>query len=269
MAKNIVRANKRRAGPKRKSGVRKAAARSNVREMASLSVARTFTLPGSPNITANTMFSIMNTSLDQYQRAIQVAQAYQFYRIKNIAVKIKPQFDTYTFNAGAGATAAGYGKPKLYSMLDKSGSLPTTVTLENLKQMGARPRNLDEKPLVISWAPTVLTLDMSAPGGASQPGSYKVSPWLNTSANTVAPGVWNANTIDHLGVYFYVESTSYGGTGGLPYQVDVEVQFEFKKPLWSAPGNTQALALMPAVLDASPDGIEGGSDGISVPLISH
>jgi len=258
-------ARKRVAG-RRKGGVRKARA-SNVRDFASLSVTRTFAVPGNPNITANTMYSIMNTSLEQYNRAIQVAQAYQFYRIKNIAVKIKPQFDTYTYNAGSGTTAAGYGKPKLYSMLDKSGAFPTTIGLENLKQMGAKPRNLDEKPLLISWAPTVLTVDMTSPAFTSQPGSYKVSPWLTTSANTISPGVWNANTIDHLGVYFYVESTSYGGTGGLPYQVEVEVQFEFKKPLWTAPGATQAVGLVPAVLDASPDGVEGGSDGISIPLM--
>jgi len=245
----------------------KKASNSNVRDFASLSVNRSFTVPGSPNITANNMYSLMNTALDQYQRAIQVAQAYQYYRIKNVALKIKPQFDTYTFNAGSGSTAQGYGKPKLYSMLDKSGSIPTTVTLENLKQMGARPRNLDEKPLNISWAPTVLTDSMTAPGGGTQPGQYKVSPWLTTSANTVSPGVWNANTIDHLGVYFYVESTSYGGTGGLPYQVDVEVQFEFKKPLWSAVGSTAAIGIVPAVLDASPDGVEGGSDGISIPIL--
>jgi len=107
---------------------------------------------------------------------------------------------------------------------------------------------------------------MTAPGGSSQPGSYRTSPWLNTSTNTVSPGVWNANTIDHLGVYFFVESTSYGGTGGLPYQVEVEVQFEFKKPLWSLSGATQAIGIVPAVLDASPDGVEGGSDGISIPF---
>jgi len=255
--------------PRRKAkGKKKSKRATNVVDFASLSVTRTFTVPGDPNIIANQMYSIMNTTLEQYDRAIQVAQAFQFYRIRNIAAKIKPQFDTYTYNAGSGSTAQGYGKPKLYYMLDKSGSLPTTVGLENLKQMGAKPRNLDEKPLLISWAPTVLTDSMTAPGGSSQPGSFKVHPWLNTSANTVSPGVWTPNTIDHLGVYFYVESTSYGGTGGLPYQVEVEVQFEFKKPLWSRSGSTQAIGLVPAILDASPDGVEGGSDGISIPF-SH
>lgn len=255
---------KRAAGPKRRGGVGKAAAKktSNVKDFASLSVNRTYAVPAGGPPTANNMYSIMNTALDQYTRAINAAQAYQFYRIKNVTLKIKPQFDTYAFGT------VGYGKPKLYYIFDKSGALPTTVTLESLKQMGARPRNLDEKALMISWAPSVLTADMSAPGGAPiiQAAQYKISPWLNTSANTISPGVWTPNSVDHLGVYFYVESTSYGGTGGLPYQVDVEVQFEFKKPLWSAVGSTEAISLVPAVIDASPDGVEGGSDGITIPL---
>lgn len=259
MVKRVASKRKRAIRPRR--GARKS---TNVREFASLSVNRTYQAPGGAPV-ANVLYSLMNTTLSQCTRAVTVAQGYQFYRIKNIQMKIKPQFDTYASN---GATP-GYGKPKLYSMQDKSGSLPSNVTLEALKQMGARPRNLDEKALTISWAPTVLAASMTAPGAAptTQPGQYKVSPWLTTSANTVSPGVWVPNDIDHLGVYWYVESTSYGGTGGLPYQIDVEVQFEFKKPLCVLFGSTAAVNLVPAVLDASPDGIEGGSDGITIPIM--
>lgn len=266
-AKKIYR--KKRVAKKRV--VRKRTNKKNVAEWASLSENRTFVNPQSPNITSNTMFSLMNTTLDQFDRASTVAQGYQHYRIKHISIKIKPQFDTYTFNAGSGPTAQGYGKPKLYYMIDKSGALPTTVTLEMLKQMGAKPRNLDEKPLTIEWSPSVLTSDLTntAPV-SSQPSQYKISPWLSTSVNVVSPSPWNPSTVDHLGVYWYVESTSYGGTGGLPYQVDVEVQFQFKKPFINRSANTvPAIGLMPALLDASPDGIEGGPDGITIPIVSH
>ncbi|ARV76502.1 putative cap protein [Garrulus glandarius associated circular virus 1] len=259
----------RRVPRKRRAGLRKRrvgkARASNVRDFASLSVSRTFTVPGSPPTQpiANVMYSMMATQLTQYTRAVQAAQAYQYYRIKRVSLKLKPQFDTYASSANA------YGKPKLYYIIDKSGALPTNVSLESLKQMGARPRNLDEKALTISFSPTVLNSAMTAGGGAftTAPSQYQVTPWLNTNANTVAPGVWTANDVDHLGCYWYVESTSYGGTGGLPYQVDVEVQFEFKKPLWSALSSTTAIELVPAILDASPDGVEGGSDGITIPLI--
>lgn len=250
---------KRAAGRRRRVGRARA---SNVPDQASFSVARTFTVPGGAPPQANVLYSLMNTTLVQYGRAVQAAQAFQFYRIKNISLKIKPQFDTYAFGV------SGYGKPKIYYVLDKSGSLPSNVTIEALKQMGARPHNLDENALNISWAPSVLSSAMTAPGAAptTQPSQYKISPWLTTSTNVVSPGVWVANDVDHLGVYWYVEATSYGGTGGLPYQIDVEVQFEFKKPLWALVGSTAAVAVVPAILDASPDGIEGGSDGITIPI---
>jgi len=250
--------------PKKQAPRRKAKGKSkrstNVPEFASMSVNRTYSVPGgSPVPVANVMYSIMNTTLSQFNRAVQCAQAYQFYRIKNVAVKLKPQFDTYSFGG------AGYGKPKLYSILDKSGALPANISLEGLKQGGARPRNLDEKALLISFAPSVLNASMTTAPGTTQPGQMKISPWLTTNANTITPGVWVPNDIDHLGVYWFVEATSYGGTGGLPYQVDVEVQFEFKGPLWTAAlSEVAAISMVPAPLDNSPDGIEGGSDGITL-----
>lgn len=253
-------AKKRQAGRRKRVG--KAGAR-NVKDGASLSANRTYTVAGSPPTqpVANVMYALMNTTLSQFDRAVACAKAYQFYRIKNVTMKIKPQFDTYAFGA------SGYGKPKLYYMFDKSGSVPTNITLEGLKQMGAKPHNLDENPQIISWAPSVLSAVLTDSAAlATQAGQYKISPWLTTSSNTVSPLVWNPNNVDHLGVYFYVEATSYGGTGGLPYQIDVEVQFEYKKPLWAAVGSSNAISIVPAVIDASPDGIEGGSDGISIPL---
>lgn len=250
--------------PKRSGKQRKNKARQktfNLKDFGSLSENRTFVPAGGGAPVANQMYTLMNTTLDQFIRAPTVAQGYQFYRIRRITLKVKPQFDTY-FSGGPNS----YGKPKLYYMLDKSGSLPTTVTLEMLKQMGAKPHNLDEKPQIISWAPSVLTADLNNTAPVStQASQYKISPWLSTSANTIGT-VWNPSSVDHLGVYWYVESTSFGGTGGLPYQLDIEVQFEFKKPLINAAGTTTpAIAVVPAVLDRSPDGIEGGSDGITIP----
>jgi len=248
-------AGKRGAGRRRGGG--RARAR-NVRDVASLSENRTFTATGGGAFVANQMYTLLNTTLQQFNRASTVAQGYQFYRIKRIALKVKPQFDTFI------QASNSYGKAKLYYMFDKAGAIPSTATLEMLKQMGAKPHNLDEKPITIAWAPAVLTADLtnSAPV-STQPSQYKISPWLSTS-DTVIGTLWNPSSVDHLGVYWYVESTSYGGTGGMPYQVDVEVQFEFKKPLIVSQGTTTpAIACVPAVLDRSPDGVEGGSDGIT------
>ena len=143
----------------------------NVAEYASLSEQRTMSVSG--GFTTNNLYSLMNTSLDQFKRASTVAQGYQHYRIKYIKVSVKPTFDTYQTVGGGPATISS--KPNLYYMIDKAGAIPTNITLEGLKQMGAKPRALDEKPVPIGWRPSVLTVDMTAGGVAplTQASQYK------------------------------------------------------------------------------------------------
>lgn len=238
--------------PQRKQSTR------NVSDYAALSVTRSLS-SGSPNglFSVNQLYSLMNTALDQYDRAVQVAQSYQHYRIKSISLKFQPLFDSFVFSG-----TQTMGKPKLYYMIDKSGTVPTNITLEGLKQMGARPIDLDEKPIVRTWKPSVLTSDMvtGGAGAATQPSQYKISPWLSTSSTPVFTP-WNANSVDHLGIYFIVDSVSFVSTT-LNYKVDVEVQFEFKKPLWAKGTSSQvsAIPVLPATINDSPDGVVGGTD---------
>lgn len=228
----------------------------NVPEYASLSETRTM-VPPVGGFVLNTMYSLMTTTLDQFDRATQVAKAYQFYRIKHISLKLKPPFDTYI----SGATL-GTAKPYLYYMLDKAGALPTNITLEGLKQCGAKPRAFDEQQLLIKWSPSVLQ-DAMVTGGAapvSQGSAYKISPWLNTNSVSVGQP-WNPSSVDHLGVYWMVAAAIIGQ--GPAYDIEVEVQFEFKKPLVNtSTSETNAVPCAPAQLNRSPDGIVGGVDGI-------
>jgi len=231
----------------------------DVPDMASLSVKRSLQFtnppaPPGPGANTNTLYSLMNTQLVDYVRAVQVAQAYQHYRIRKITLTFKPTFDTFT-NGGS-------SKTNLYYMIDKSGSVPTNVSLEGLKQMGAKPIQLDEKNLKISWRPSVLESAMYAGGGvgASSASKYKISPWLTTTADNVSPGVFQASGIDHLGCYWYVDQLT---PLGYQYTVECEVQFQFKKPL--ASGFLSSVSAIPAVvatLNDSADGIVGGGDGV-------
>jgi len=243
--------------PKKNMKMKKRSKRTNVPDKASLSETRTILASGG-NI-VNTLYSLMNTSLDQYTRAPLVAQGYQHYRIKNISLKFKPPFDSYV-----NTTTVGYSKPYLYHMIDKAGAIPTNITLEGLKQMGAKPRALDEKPLLISWAPSVLQDALTAGGAVptSQGSAYKISPWLNTS-NITAGSPWNPSTVDHLGVYWFLEAPGSGSPQTFFYEVDVEVQFEFKKPLITrSVSSVHAIPAQLAQLNDSPDGIVGGVDGV-------
>lgn len=235
----------------------------NTPEYASLSCRATLTAPGGGNFNVNQMYNLMNTSLGQFTRAINVAQAYQHYRIKYINITLKSPYDTYALQG------VGWAKPKLYYMIDKAGAIPTNVNLEGLKQMGAKPRDLDEKSLHIAWRPSILQVDMTAGGGAGvgQATQYKISPWLSTS-NVAVAQPWNASSVDHLGVYWYVEAVATGAPQQLQYLCEVEVQFEFKKPLiYNSIGLSDALPVQLAKLDLSPDGVEGGSDGITIPKL--
>lgn len=246
----------RRRGPKKGKArrARRGGKNSNVPDMASLSVKRSFQTPqGQPGFNPNALYSLMNVQLLDYPRAVQVAAAYQHYRIKKVSVTFKPSFDTFA--------AAGASKPNLYWMVDKSGAIPTNATLEALKQMGARPKQLDENNIIVSYSPSVLESVMYASGGlgAASSSKYKVSPWLTTTAQNVSPGVFVANAVDHLGLYWYVDQLI---SVGSQYTIEVEVQFQFKKPLINLIGATEALKAEVATINDSPDGIVGGGDGI-------
>lgn len=223
----------------------------DVKDFASLSVKRTITPQGGGNFASNIMFENRNTDLASYDRAVQVAKAYQHYRIKKITITLKPTYDTFQSGAPGGSS-----KCNVYYMIDKSGSIPQNPTLEFMKQMGAKAHTFDEKPFVISYAPSVLDAVQTA-ANLSQPSQYKVSPWLSTNINPLGVA-WAASTIDHLGCFWYVEQL-FGG--GLQYNAEIEVQFQFKKPLWYTPGNqAPAMKTEVAQLDDSSDGIVGGPD---------
>lgn len=189
----------------------------------------------------NTMFGLNGTNLSQFiNRAVPIAQAYQHYRIKRIRLEFKPQYDTFTPSIGAAGT--GVLVPQFYYMINKSGSIPTNPTLDNLRSMGAKPIRFDDKTIKVDWRPSVLGENAGVLGDVGS--SYKVSPWLSTNANANNPGAWNASTVQHLGIYFIVArpGTLPAGMAELSYDVQITVEFQFKKPLVKvAPGAPQAL----------------------------
>lgn len=206
--------------------------------------------------TVNTMYSLFNTQLSQFPRAVNVAQSYQHYKIKNIILRVKGSFDTYMNTGNA------YQKPYFYYMIDKSGSIPQNVTLEGLKQMGAKPRALDEKALTVSWSPSVL--EFTATQVTTQvglPNKYKISPWLST-ADRVATNTWVPSSVDHLGIFWGAFAGLTGVADPITYDVEVEVQFQFKKPITIvAPGAQTAIPAVFATPNDSVDGVVGGPDG--------
>lgn len=200
------------------------------------------------------MYANRAFQLADFPRASAIGANYASFKITKITMRFKPLADTFL------ATGVGGQVPYHYHQLDKSGAMPLTTTLENLKQMGAKPKRFDDRTIVVSWKPAVLTADLTLAGIGSVAGSqYKLSPTLSTNANAGNPSVaWAPSVVDHLGLFWYVEQAN--GTGN-QYEVEVEAQFAFMRPLVKATGEVPATELAYAVRNGSPDGIVGGADG--------
>lgn len=192
----------------------------SVPDIAKLTENYNLTYPTPSGWAANTMYVKRDFNLASIPRGAAVATAYQHYRIKKITVIFRPQVDTFT-------GGVGYTAPNLYWMIDKSGSIPTNPSIAAIKSMGAKPVRLDENNFKISWRPSVLfnTVDAGTAGVNSQ---YKISPWLSTNENALNVGVFNASSVDHLGLFFYLETT---GASSLNYTVEAVLDIEYKKPL--------------------------------------
>lgn len=228
----------------------------SVRDIASCSVVRTLT-PAN----ANQIYSFDTIRLSDYQRAVAVAANYQRFRITGIKLTWKPVFDTYAL-----PTVGGYAKPNLYYIIDKSGSIPDNVTLEGLKQSGAKVRAIDEKPISVRWRPSVLTENQAYDGQTtfSGPSGYKTSQWLSTNQNNTNSTAFVANQTNHLGIKFYIEQQGNGGQQvATPFPMDIEVEFQFIKPMIAGlVSSLGALGISYATVDNSPDGVVGGTDGV-------
>jgi len=221
--------------------------------------------PGTPGdcFLFNSLYMRRSVKLADFARASAVAKAYQYYRIKNIRITLRPTYDTTAPQTSQ--PIGGLVKPSLYYMLDKSGSIPLNVSLEGLKQMGARPIAFDEKPVKISYAPSVLSLVDSNGMATSTGAQYKISPWISTNAVPGSAGALNPSTVDHLGVFWYnnMPNLNFENQQKVFYTCEIECQFEFKKPIWTASlSDTNAVEPFAAVLDTSPDGVANAEETI-------
>lgn len=180
--------------------------------------------------TMNQPYALNGTCLAQFiSRAVPVAQAYQHYRIKQIKLEFKPQVDT--FFPDVGATGTGFLVPNMFYIINKSGSVPANATVDNLRAMGAKPIRFDEKTIKVAWRPSVLQENAGVLGDVGS--SYKISPWCSTNASANQPGAWNPSTVQHLGVSWFIArpGTLPAGVAELTYDIQITVDFQFKKPL--------------------------------------
>lgn len=174
--------------------------------------------------TTFTAYRNTDISLATFGRAPQIAQNYQFYRIKYFELSIIPDFDTFVVG-GAGAQ----GKPFLYYMIDRGNTINSTASNQDLKAMGAKPVVLDEKQIKIRWRPAVvLATEVQTSTGTTSAQQYQISPWLNTDSTGNGAG-FTPSQVCHYGIKWAVENIG----GSMTYSATLTAHFEFKKPLYS------------------------------------
>lgn len=173
-----------------------------------------------------TMISLTN-ALNQptFDRAQSVAAAFQEFRIKYVKIIFKPSADTFT-------PAAGNTIPQLYFQMNKYASVPTNANLQTLLDMGCRPVRFDDKNIMRAYKPCVLLgADTAPPGFIVNAQKPLTTPWLSTNALAQNPAAtWSPSAVEHLGCLFYVTKIN-PATPTLNYTIDVELVFQFRRPL--------------------------------------
>lgn len=178
----------------------------------------------SQSISFNTIVQNYNMTLLATNRARAVAAAYQFYRIKRITYRFKPEVTMYP---------PGSAIPMLYWFIDKNAQAIPWTSAGQFRSAGCRGTPFNRE-ITVSFAPAVLqgALD-NQPAGLNVFAKPLVSPWLATNQTPYTPGVWNASQIDHTGISFIVESNAALPQAQVFYKVEQELEFEFKKPYYN------------------------------------
>lgn len=177
-------------------------------------------------MTSNTPYNDIEQNLGYYERASTIAKAYQFFRIKYIKYTFLARYNVYQASTNESTV---FPMPQLYNMVDKAGALPSTTSIQQLKDMGAKPRKFTRN-LITAWKPGVNFATSNDDSAITLATGVKITPWLMTNKAPDQIG-WAPNDTDHKGLYWFMETAGLPGDGTYEYDAEVEVVFEFKKPL--------------------------------------
>lgn len=223
MKKYVSRVTRRKVVPKRRMNKRKRFISRPTRGIATntASVRENYTLSVPDGAVA--LFSA-SLAEPQYERSQQVANVFQEYRVKYCKITFRPSADTFPIGSGP--------IPQLYTMVNKAAALTTSTTLQTMLDMGCKPIRFDDKNIVRAWKPSVLLgSDQFPPASGIEVSQIKITPWLSTNLFAQNPGAaWAPSNVQHYGLAFIVTKPS-PTTPTINYNIDVEIVFQFRKPL--------------------------------------
>lgn len=172
-----------------------------------------------------TVYSLSDVNLSQFDRLSKIAQGYQYFRINRIEMRFKPQMDTFT-------DSTQNTIPYLHYLIDKGEVLAFSAAggFIQMREAGAKPIRFDEKTVTVSWRPAVSMLVQDGTQPITLGAAFnRLSPWLATNdlagANST---IWQPSTVAHRGIIYGVEALT---SVARSYGVELTVYVEFKKPL--------------------------------------
>lgn len=179
-------------------------------------------------------FGISNTwgglslSSPMFDRAQQVAKAYREFRIKKIEFRFHFPFNSFEPNVAA--------EPRWWLMFDPRREIPVNFTKGLIDDMGIKPRRAigQKKVIIVPHTMSPITEMAGAIGvQTTLPQGTRRRPWLPccASAGFTNWGAWIPSTIQHHGLKWLATDPKSPPVAN-PYNVNVRVFFQFRKPVW-------------------------------------
>lgn len=174
--------------------------------------------PLDSNTAYNFQFQLVNAST----RILNVAKAYQEFKIDYVEVRLKPYYDTFATGATAGITA-----PQLYHQIIKDPSVSDMVDISQFRYNGINPMPFSKDGnKVWRYKPAASVVPVGA--GSSASGMIKVSPWLDTEDFTSTATTPVFSTTQHYGSSLWIDTVE---ATKIPLaNVEVEIHYVFRKP---------------------------------------
>lgn len=171
-------------------------------------------------------------------RASAIAKEFGLYRIARIKYTFRPFFDTYSSSL-PGVGNSPNSVPTLYWKMNRYGDFPAAFNGDYMRSLGAKPNRLDDKNVIVSYKPNILTAQANAVGTTTA--GIKITPWLSTD-DTPNDNNFTLSTAEHFGHTLFVEGGGAGTGVGPVCQVDIQVIYEFKNPRLVTTSNNAVAA---------------------------
>lgn len=179
--------------------------------------------------------------LSLFDRATDIADNFQEYRITKLDFKYTPLFDTYIDASGN----VGITLPTLYHKRHVYPS-PPSFGLPYLVSLGAKPIRIDDKIVKYSYVPNVLLTGngFGTAGALLQKPQFK--PWLSTHQTIGSNIVMDATP--HQGHALFIFQKTTAGVNSPICSYEVTAHFEFRKP-WDKASVGGDLSQRPVKVD--------------------